>query len=107
SWRQKVARIGAGLDTQMEIKYYLQEIKNYHMNSLAFAIRGLRRAPQLTAVAVITLALAIGSTTAVFSVVDAVVLHGLPYGNAGQFAASTSAATTASFASLRSRRSPT
>ncbi|HXT16585.1 MAG TPA: ABC transporter permease [Gemmatimonadaceae bacterium] len=54
------------------------------MNSLAFAIRGLRRAPQLTAVAVITLALAIGSTTAVFSVVDAVVLHGLPYGNAGQ-----------------------
>jgi len=43
------------------------------------AFRGLRRAPTFTLVAVITLALAIGSTTAVFSVVDAVLVRGLPY----------------------------
>ena len=43
------------------------------------AFRGLRRAPTFTLVAVITLALAIGSTTAVFSVVDAVLIRGLPY----------------------------
>ena len=43
------------------------------------AIRGLRRAPTFTLVAVITLALAIGSTTAVFSVVDTVLIRGLPY----------------------------
>ena len=43
------------------------------------ALRGLRRAPTFTLVAVITLALAIGSTTAVFSVVDAILIRGLPY----------------------------
>jgi putative ABC transport system permease protein len=43
------------------------------------AVRGLRRAPTFTLVAVVTLALAIGSTSAVFSVVDAVLIRGLPY----------------------------
>jgi putative ABC transport system permease protein len=52
------------------------------MHSLRFALRALRRSPGFTVVAVVTMALAIGSTTAVFSVVNAIVLHGLPYGNA-------------------------
>ena len=43
------------------------------------AFRGLRRAPTFTLVALITLTLAIGSTTAVFSVVDAILIRGLPY----------------------------
>ncbi|HEX5408147.1 MAG TPA: ABC transporter permease [Gemmatimonadaceae bacterium] len=47
-------------------------------------LRTLARSPGFTAVAVVTLALAIGTATAVFSVVDAVVLRGLPYGNASQ-----------------------
>ena len=42
------------------------------------------RSPAFTIVAVATLALAVGSPTAVFSVVAAVVLKGLPYGNAGR-----------------------
>lgn len=46
------------------------------------AIRSLRSAPTFTVVALIVLALAIGASTAIFSVVDAVVLRGLPYDEA-------------------------
>ena len=43
------------------------------------ALRVLRRAPALTAAATITLALAIGANTAIFSAVEAVVLKPLPF----------------------------
>jgi putative ABC transport system permease protein len=48
-------------------------------NDLRHALRSLRRAPVFTSVAVLTLSLAIGSAAAVFSVVDAVFVRGLPY----------------------------
>ena len=49
------------------------------LQDLRFALRGLRNRPGFALVAILTLALGIGSTTAVFSVVDRILFRSLPY----------------------------
>src|SRR5690242_16954015 len=52
------------------------------MKDLGFAVRAIRNHPGFAATAIITLALGIGVSTAIFSVVNAVLLRPLPYKDA-------------------------
>jgi putative ABC transport system permease protein len=53
------------------------------LSNIRFAVRSLRKSPALTASAVLTLALCIGATTAIFSVVYTVLFRPLPFANPG------------------------
>ncbi|MGH9162181.1 MAG: ABC transporter permease, partial [Vicinamibacteraceae bacterium] len=57
------------------------------LRDIRFACRTLSRSPWFAALAVVTLALGIGGTTALFSLVDAVLLRALPYGDADRLVA--------------------
>jgi hypothetical protein len=56
-----------------------------HMaQDVRYGARMLRKAPGVSLIAILTIALGVGATTAIFSVVDATLLHPLPYPHAEQ-----------------------
>src|SRR5688572_16263089 len=57
------------------------------LHDVRYAFRSLRRAPAFTVAAVATLALSIGATTSIFSVVNAALLRRQPYANADRVVA--------------------
>lgn len=67
--------IRTAMEGQMRRSEWLEELRM----DIRFALRGLRRTPLFAAVVIGTMAIAIGASTAIFSVVNAVLLRSLPY----------------------------
>ena len=70
----------------MEARMERAELRQELRMDVAFTLRTLRRSPLFTTVAVATIALAVGANTAIFSVLNAVLLRSLPYRHADRVA---------------------
>jgi len=81
--RQAARREFGGVEQTKELYREQRGIQlvDSFLQDLRFALRGLRNRPGFALVAILTLALGIGSTTAVFIVVDRILFRSLPYPN--------------------------
>lgn len=73
--RSALVRLTRHRETKMARREWVRDF----LQDVAYAIRTLRRTPGFAAVAVAILAVGIGATSAVFSVVHTVLFEGLPY----------------------------
>jgi predicted permease len=80
---ERCRRLGLEHERNVRRAEYLSELAQ----DVRLALRHLRRAPGFTIVAVLTLVLAIGANTAIFSAVSAMLLRPLPYPHAERITA--------------------
>lgn len=83
--RQAVLKLGA-IEAVRE-QYHSEEGLPFLQNvvfDLRYAVRMILRFPGFSFIAIATMALGIGATTAIYSVIDATLLHPLPYPNPGE-----------------------
>ncbi|HEX8944225.1 MAG TPA: ABC transporter permease [Gemmatimonadaceae bacterium] len=86
---EALRRLGASLDDARHLLHQSADHREHRMQfsefvesvwqDVRYAARGLARRPAFTVVAVATLAIGVGGTTAIFSAVDALLLRPLPY----------------------------
>jgi len=86
---RRAARIelgGVASVTEQVRSYGWENLVRSALTDLRYAVRRLRAEPGFTAVTIVTLALGIGGTTAIFSAVNPVLFEPLPYPNPGRIA---------------------
>src|ERR1700674_3747993 len=80
--RQAALKLGAAqaIREQHHAERSIPFIENL-LFDLRYAVRMLLRSPGFSFIAIATMALGVGATTAIYSVIDATLLHPLPYRN--------------------------
>lgn len=81
--RAECRTLAHDVEDQMKRQDFWQELRQ----DAAYGARTLRRTPMYTGIAALTLAIGIGASTAIFSVVHAVLLRALPYRDADRVVA--------------------
>jgi predicted permease len=85
--RLALAQLGGVTQTREAIRDVRRTALDGLVSDLRHAFRSLRATPSFTLVALATLTLAIGASTAIFSIVDAVILRALPFPRAERLVA--------------------